>query len=206
MALTLYAKQVRCPNCKYEGRAQVMHNVVPVRMLGLLLFLCAAGALSGQGTAGETRTVKVDGHAITAATHVIVLSDEPTPSQSTAASELREHLQLVTGEALSIIAEADFDAKRQTPLLIGRCQYTAEIAPDIDFGALGLEGLRPDRRHDPAAPAPLEDSHSRPGRAMVRSLLRILRALRRRSASPPPRPRLSVRPPVPSPVPGLAPP
>jgi len=77
----------------------------------------------------------IGGKRVTAKSHAIVLPDRPSPVERYAARELQHHLELVTGEAIPIVAERQLTGK--TGLFVGRCRATAE--PKL---RLGREELR----------------------------------------------------------------
>jgi hypothetical protein len=84
--------------------------------------------------------IRIDGQSVRPANYQIVIPAEPTPQEETAARDLRAHLERITGEALPLVREGD-DTGRYG-FLVGRCAATAELGVDVDYDALGLEGIR----------------------------------------------------------------
>ena len=73
-------------------------------------------------------------------THQIMLPDAPTPQEEHAAAELRSHLETITGESLDVVSDSKADAR--IPIIIGKSALLAKRGIDIDFAALGDEGIR----------------------------------------------------------------
>ncbi len=84
-------------------------------------------------------TVILGGRMLDAARHVIVLPEEPTPTEATAAGELARILGEMTGTSLETCA-ADSIAGR-FPIFIGRNARLADYGFKVDYGKLGTEGI-----------------------------------------------------------------
>ncbi|MBP5639723.1 MAG: hypothetical protein J6X55_09615, partial [Victivallales bacterium] len=85
------------------------------------------------------RVVKIDGVALRADTHVIVLPEEPTPSEQFAAKDLAYHLEEMTGQSLEILVGPG--NLRQYPIFIGRNRLLEKYGFTVDYERLGLEGI-----------------------------------------------------------------
>src|SRR5437899_721131 len=79
---------------------------------------------------------------------VIVIADDATPAEQTAAKELAEYLKKSTGAAFDTNAEKDSSAE-QPQILVGLSTRAKSIASDVDFDALGSEGIviKTDEKH-----------------------------------------------------------
>jgi hypothetical protein len=100
----------------------------------VLLMLWMAGA----GAAGDDSSlVLVDQGQ---SDYVICLPATPTPIQRTAATELQEHLSLVTGATLPIRNEDQID-DQQKLIIIGDAARLKQIAPDLNLQQLGYDGI-----------------------------------------------------------------
>jgi len=76
---------------------------------------------------------------------VIVLSDSPTPVERTAARELKEHLDLMTGGSFPVVSLSDLkdsELKVETKILVGDSPRIRELLPDFDPEKLGYDGIR----------------------------------------------------------------
>lgn len=72
--------------------------------------------------------------------YTIVLPDDPTAVELSAAGELKEHLDQITGAEFVILREVDAaDAKRQ--ILVGDTERTRKILPDLDVSSLSYDGI-----------------------------------------------------------------
>ena len=69
---------------------------------------------------------------------VIVVTEDAIAPEHTAALELQEHLEAVTGAAFPIQNTADEGAKA---IVIGPTPQFAAAFPDIDLAALGHDGI-----------------------------------------------------------------
>ena len=95
-------------------------------------------SLAARRAALGTCRIVIGGTAVTPETHAIVIPDEPTPSERHAASELALHWELLTGNALPILADAAVGER--TPILLGRSALIATRGVKVDYKRLGLEG------------------------------------------------------------------
>jgi hypothetical protein len=75
-----------------------------------------------------------------ASTYVISLAADATVPEQTAARELQEHLQAITGATLPILRE-DEVAGRTAVIYVGQTKALAAAFPDLDLKALGTEGI-----------------------------------------------------------------
>lgn len=98
-----------------------MHLMVP-------LFLILAAQAPGEAVLAQ------DG----ASDWVIVVAEDAQAAERTAAAELQEHLQAVTGAAFPVQPTAAPDAKA---IVVGPSPLLAEAHPDVDLGALGRDGI-----------------------------------------------------------------
>ncbi len=85
-------------------------------------------------------TVKIGGKRLAAATHAIAVPAQPTAQERHAAEDLQFHLQQMTGERLPIAGEAGLGDC--TPLVVGKSALLAKLGVQVDFAALGEEGIR----------------------------------------------------------------
>ena len=86
-----------------------------------------------------TCKIVLGGQTITPATHAIVIPDRATLQEKHAAQDLAYHLELITGQTIKVVPEAE--AGNLTPLLVGKCRATRRLARDVDFKGLGIEGI-----------------------------------------------------------------
>ena len=77
--------------------------------------------------------------ALSARTYSIVIPDEATSPERSAALELALTLNRIVGEALPVVAESQ--AKTPHAIYVGKCRRSGEIAP-IDYDRLGIDGIR----------------------------------------------------------------
>jgi len=87
-----------------------------------------------------TCQIALGGAALGKDTHAIVIAEEPTPQENTAALDLQMHLERITGQAIPILSDAACSGKRC--LSIGRNAFTESLGLGIDYDALGIEGIR----------------------------------------------------------------
>ncbi|MBM4017829.1 MAG: DUF4838 domain-containing protein [Planctomycetes bacterium] len=86
------------------------------------------------------RTLVIGGRTVDPATHAIVIPDAPTPQEKFAAEDLAAHVEKMTGKRLAVISEGAL--KKETPIVVGRCTALLKrLGADVDFDALGLEGV-----------------------------------------------------------------
>ncbi|HBO42983.1 MAG TPA: hypothetical protein DD670_03420 [Planctomycetaceae bacterium] len=72
--------------------------------------------------------------------YVIVLPDKPTEVEATAAGELRDHLEQVTGAKLEIVPENQAAPDRRA-ILIGAAERARRLLPEVDLKGLGPDGI-----------------------------------------------------------------
>lgn len=112
-----------------------MKNLKATRIFsGVLLILSIA--VAGVATENTSLVLVDQGRS----DYVICLPAEPTPVQRTAAAELQEHLQLVTGVTLPILREDQID-DQQKLILVGNAARLKQIAPDLNLQELGYDGI-----------------------------------------------------------------
>jgi len=125
----------------------VVGSVTGWGALAVLLVMSAGCAcvdgVSGQGSAPEGGPgrclILMGGRAVRGATHCIALPAEPTAEERYAAAELQRHLELIAGEALAVVPEAE--AGERVPLVVGRCELCRRLAAQVDLDGLGPEGI-----------------------------------------------------------------
>lgn len=72
--------------------------------------------------------------------YLIAVAEDALVPEQTAARELQEHLQAITGAVMPIVNESA-TAGRETVIYIGQTQAFAETFPEIDLAALGEDGI-----------------------------------------------------------------
>ena len=72
--------------------------------------------------------------------YVIVLPAEPTAVEQTAAKELKEHLEAVTGAEFAIAKEDEADVTKPQ-LLLGNSKRLKELLPDLDVAKIPYDGI-----------------------------------------------------------------
>jgi hypothetical protein len=83
--------------------------------------------------------VSIGGKPLAPSTHAIVIPDGATAQEYRAAMDLRRHLELITGAVLPVWYEHSLGDR--TPILVGNCKLTRQLAPSVDLPSLGLEGI-----------------------------------------------------------------
>ena len=68
----------------------------------------------------------------------IVIGDDATPTEQTAARELALHVEQMSGARLPIVNAGDFSGGRA--VAVGPSPLAAKLAPGVDFNGLGKEG------------------------------------------------------------------
>ena len=104
----------------------------------VLTLLAAAFAVAFGGL--RCASCSSEGAPITGDRYDIVIPDEATASERTAALELALTLARVTGERLPVVPESCLPADRKA-IYVGKCAYT-EKTGRVDYAKLGLEGIR----------------------------------------------------------------
>ncbi|MDD4098151.1 MAG: DUF4838 domain-containing protein [Lentisphaeria bacterium] len=99
----------------------------------------AEAALDEYRSSLGSRRISLDGRALGAGTHAIVLPSDPSPSERHAASELASHLEMMSGQSLPIVSEAELGER--LPLIIGRGGLLARYGFEVDYVRLGREGI-----------------------------------------------------------------
>ena len=105
---------------------------VPIRLA--LTIAAIATAITAGPAAGAT--LAHNG----ATRYCIVISDDAIPAEQTAASELRHYLKQVTGANFPIRTEAKVGPKAPQ-ILVGPSGRLRSLAPDVDWAALGHDGI-----------------------------------------------------------------
>ena len=72
--------------------------------------------------------------------YIIVLPAEPTAVEQTAAQELKEHLDSVTGADFAVVSESDVKAT-QPQLVVGNSKRVKELLPDLDVEKIPYDGI-----------------------------------------------------------------
>ncbi|MCL2745096.1 MAG: hypothetical protein FWE67_14725, partial [Planctomycetaceae bacterium] len=72
--------------------------------------------------------------------YVIVLPAEPTAVEQTAAKELKQHLDAVTGADFVIVKESEVDGTKPQ-LLIGNSKRLKELLPQLDITKIPYDGI-----------------------------------------------------------------
>ncbi|MBN2310054.1 MAG: DUF4838 domain-containing protein [Candidatus Hydrogenedentes bacterium] len=99
-----------------------------------------AAALAEESANMGNCTIMIGGKPLAAATHAIVVAQEPTPQEQTAARDLQMHLERMTGQEIPLLADTECEGK--CCLSVGKNERTTAMAANIDYDALGLEGIR----------------------------------------------------------------
>jgi hypothetical protein len=86
--------------------------------------------------AAETLTLSTDGKT----DYVIVLPAEATPLEQTAAKELKQHLDAVTGADFNIVKESDVDLAIPQ-IVVGNSKRAKELLPEIDVAKIPYDGI-----------------------------------------------------------------
>ncbi|MDR0703991.1 MAG: DUF4838 domain-containing protein [Planctomycetaceae bacterium] len=86
--------------------------------------------------AAETLTLSTDGKT----NYVIVLPAEATPVEQTAAKELKQHLDTVTGADFVIVKESEVDTAKPQ-IVVGNSKRTKELLPEIDVAKIPYDGI-----------------------------------------------------------------
>jgi hypothetical protein len=84
----------------------------------------------------ETLTLSTDGKT----NYVIVLPAEATPVEQTAAKELKQHLDAVTGADFTIVTESKIDTAKPQ-IVVGNCKRVKEFLPEIDISKIPYDGI-----------------------------------------------------------------
>ena len=132
-------------------------GVVP--LLSLLVFAAARAN-------GDTVLVRDGGPAA-----AVVLAGQPTRSAQLAARELQEHIRLITGATLPIVAENAFQAGSATPVYVGESEATRRRGLRSDgfrtqeylVRATGEEVILMGRDHADTGPISYEANGAWPG-------------------------------------------
>ena len=87
-------------------------------------------------------TVVLNGQPLSPKTHLVVIPDEPTPTERQAANELVVHLELITGQLLDIVHERDAQNDTRRPIAIGKTTATHQrLGHAVPFDQLGTDGI-----------------------------------------------------------------
>ena len=104
-------------------------------MLRFLILLTFFSVSLGESEADALTLVKQG-----SSSYTIVISSKASPPEQTAARELQEHLQLVTGAKLPILPEDKVD-ELAPQILVGASDRLKRVAPDVDVAKLGHDGI-----------------------------------------------------------------
>lgn len=85
--------------------------------------------------------VWIGGKQLNAATHSIVMPDQPTPSEERAARELRNYLEQMTGQDIPTIRDAEANPANRTLLVVGRSRMLERLGVALDWSKLGTDGI-----------------------------------------------------------------
>ena len=72
--------------------------------------------------------------------YVIVLSAEPTAVERTAAKELKQHLDAVTGADFAIVPETEINAAKPQ-IVVGNSKRLKELLPNLDVAKIPYDGI-----------------------------------------------------------------
>ena len=72
--------------------------------------------------------------------YVIVLPAEPTAVERTAAKELKQHLDTVTGAEFTVVQETDADAMKPQ-IFVGHAARLKKLLPDLDVAKIPYDGI-----------------------------------------------------------------
>ncbi|MDR0335800.1 MAG: DUF4838 domain-containing protein, partial [Planctomycetaceae bacterium] len=84
----------------------------------------------------ETLTLSTDSQT----SYVIVLPDEATAVEQTAAKELKQHLDVVTGADFNIVKEADVEVAKPQ-IVVGNSKRAKEFLPELDVAKILYDGI-----------------------------------------------------------------
>ncbi|GHT36329.1 hypothetical protein FACS189427_07730 [Planctomycetales bacterium] len=104
------------------------HKIFAVFSFVFLLFNIAVFA--------ETLTLSTDGKT----DYIIVLPIEATPVEQTAAKELKQHLDAVTGADFAVVKESEVAATKPQ-IIVGNSKRAKELFPEIDVTKLPYDGI-----------------------------------------------------------------
>jgi hypothetical protein len=107
----------------------------------IITLAASAAVLAAEAPAPAGRLVlRINGAAVTPATHAIVIPRQATPQEQHAAADLAAILGQMTGAPPAVVAEGEQGDR--APLAVGRCTETLKaLGVAVDFDALGLEGI-----------------------------------------------------------------
>ncbi len=97
----------------------------------VLVFLLSAGCAES-----SSLTLSKGGKA----NYVIVLPDEPSPVETTAANELKKHLDEVTSARFNIVKESEADTSMPS-LVVGNSALAKSLLPQVDANQLPYDGI-----------------------------------------------------------------
>ncbi|MDR0609000.1 MAG: DUF4838 domain-containing protein [Planctomycetaceae bacterium] len=72
--------------------------------------------------------------------YTIVLPAEATPLEHTAAKELKQHLDTVTGANFAVVAESEIDVAKPQ-IVVGNSKRAKEFLPEIDVAKIPYDGI-----------------------------------------------------------------
>src|SRR3954468_5322449 len=72
---------------------------------------------------------------------VIVIADNAPAADQFAAKELADHVEQISGAKLTIHKESEPADDKLPRILIGRTKQTAQLTPNVQWDALGHDGI-----------------------------------------------------------------
>ena len=87
-----------------------------------------------------TRRIAINGTPLTSAGYAIVIPDQATKPEARTADELQNHLELLTGQDIPVLHDADA-GKRKYHLIVGKSALLMPLKVQVDWERLGLEGI-----------------------------------------------------------------
>ena len=107
-----------------------------MKLLRLFLVVLTTNFSATVLAAAESLILSKDGKT----EYVIVLPAEPTAVEQTAAKELKEHLDSVTGTDFAVVKESEADASKPQ-LVVGNSKRTRELLPNLDVTKIPYDGI-----------------------------------------------------------------
>ncbi len=111
-----------------------MKKLLTTTLISVFLVSCAQAQMRQQQSRGLT--LAKDGQT----TYSIVLPEEATVVEQTAAKELKEHLDQVTGASFAVVKESEATAN-QPQILIGRTAKLKTLLPRLDLAKVPYDGI-----------------------------------------------------------------
>jgi hypothetical protein len=107
---------------------------IPLAVMSLV-FMCMAFMPANRSDA-DRLTLSKSGKAL----YSIVLPDRPTAVESTAARELKKHLDEITGADFAIVGESEADPSKPQ-LVVGNAARAGALLPGLDVAKLPFDGI-----------------------------------------------------------------